>query len=75
MLFANGSGHIKTLNMDQFKVYFHIMNLELVVDYLERRIEEVQFLLKDAPLEMVEYRNGQLDVLCAVLANIKGSKL
>lgn len=48
------------------------MNLEQVVDYPGRRIEEAQFLLKDAPLEMIGYQEGQLDALHAVLTNIRG---
>ena len=48
------------------------MNLEQVVDYLERRIEEAKILLADAPMEMVGYQEGQLDALQAVLTNIRG---
>lgn len=56
-------------------VYFHIMNLEQVVNYLERRIEESKFLLEDTSMSSlgeIAYQEGQLDALKAVLANIKG---
>lgn len=49
------------------------MNLEQVVDYLKRRIEEARVMLEDTRMSSLgdmTYQEGQLDALRAVLENI-----